>query len=187
MMTGAPDGAGQREPRTAVGNAIGHWLRVRRMGGLRFRLEPRRLIWACAFLFAIFIIYLAGSHLEPGLRAARGEGVRGEWVAQRCTGSNGQGCIWYGQFMLADGRVLMSHVMYTGNEAAAHAGWTTSALDAGSADEVYPLHGSARWVHDLLGLIAGALAIVALLWRAAAVRRRRRRRRRTRPGMFSPI
>ena len=112
----------------------------------------------------------------PGLRAARGEGVRGEWTAQQCMGSNAN-CIWHGPFKLPDGRVLMASAMYTGNETAVHAGWTTPALDTGSADEVYPLHGSQRWVHDLLGFIGGALAIAALLWRAAVVRRRRCRMR----------
>ena len=180
MMTGTPRGPRHRAPRTALGNAFGHWLRVRRTGGLRLRLTGRQLMWGCAFIAAVCIMYLAGSYLLPGLRAARGEGVRGEWTAEQCTGRSAD-CRWYGRFTLPDGKVLIASTMYTGNEAGVVAGWTTPALDTGSADEVYPLHGSQRWVRDLLGLIGGALAIVALVWRATVVRRRRRR---TRSGMF---
>jgi hypothetical protein len=184
MMTRVPGGARQHEPRTAVGNAIGHWLHVRRMGGFPARPNVRQVTWGCLFGFAIFVIYLAGSHLVPGLRAARGAGIRGEWTARQCTGSgNGGECSWYGPFRLPDGKVTMPWVIYTGSEAAVHPGWTTPALDTGSADEVYPVHGSKRWIHDVIGLIGGAVTIIALLWRALVVRRRRRRMR---PGTFVP-
>jgi hypothetical protein len=186
MLTGAPGGARQREPRTPLGYLVRRWLRVHRMGGLRWLLNGRRLTWACAVMFALCIVYLAGSHIGPGLRAARGEGIRGEWVAQQCAGGTGN-CSWRGYFMLPDGRVVMPNAMYAGSLASVHVGWTTRALDTGSSDEVYPLHGSERWIHDLIGLIGGTLAIVALLCRAAWVRHRHRRRRTRRSGIFLPL
>ena len=49
------------------------------------------------------------------------------------------------------------------------------ALDAGAGNEVYPLTGSDKWIRDLIGVIGGTLALIALLARGFFVARRRRR------------
>lgn len=173
-MIASEHGRGRHEPRTVLGNVVRHYLRVRRAGGLRLRLTGRRLLWWCTFVFGVCVIFLAGTHLAPGLRAAGGQGIRGEWVATQCEGS-GVSCVWYGEFVGPGGKVLLPQVMYTGNLASVSPGWTTPALDTGASNEVYPVTGSDRWVHDVIGLAGGALLIAALLWRAVYVRRRRRR------------
>lgn len=55
------------------------------------------------------------------------------------------------------------------------AGTTVPALDAGASDEVYPLTGSDKWIRDLVGVIAGSLALIGLLARGFYVARLRRR------------
>lgn len=115
---------------------------------------------------------------RPGLRAARGEGIRGERIAGQCV-SDKNSCTWYGEFVLPDGKVQLPRVTYTGSLGSVHPGWTTPALNTGAGDEVYPLHGSDRWVHDLIG-VAGCLIVISfLIWRSVLVRPRRRR-----PGAF---
>jgi hypothetical protein len=51
-------------------------------------------------------------------------------------------------------------------------GTTVPALDAGASDEVYPLTGSAKWIHDLIGVVVGGLALIALLARGFVATRR---------------
>jgi hypothetical protein len=84
------------------------------------------------------------------------------------------GCRWYGDFVRADGTVVLAHASYSGDPTGVHPGWRTPALASGASDEVYPVHGSTRWEHDVIGLAASFAAVVALLARTYVVRRRRR-------------
>lgn len=135
-----------------------------------------QVLWACGVVIAVAFMYLGGSHLGPAIRAARGEGIHGRWVAQQCAG--GSGCTWYGKFVLPDGTVVLPRVSFGGSLTSVHAGSVVPALDAGASGEVYPVSGSGRWIHDVIGLAGGAVALMLLFGRWAVVRRRRRRARR---------
>jgi len=138
----------------------------------------RRFLWLIGIMLAGSIIWLAGSHLGPGLRAARGQGIVGLWTAQEQ--DDGQ---WYGEFISSSGTVTLPYVYYAGSLSAVQAGTTVPALDTGAGDEVYPLAGSAKWIHDVIGIVVGTVALIALLARGLFVTRRRRRV--TRAGWFS--
>lgn len=132
--------------------------------------SPRRFFWGLGVVLAVGLIWLAGSHLGPGLRARDGQGVAAVWIAQQQ--ENGQ---WYGQFVVPPGKVLLSNVYYAGGLSAVQQGTVVPALDSGASNEVYPLSGSSKWVHDLIGVIVGGLLLIALLARWLIVFRRRRR------------
>jgi hypothetical protein len=130
----------------------------------------RRLVWLVCIGICGFVIWGAGTHLGPGLRAAHGEGIPGLWTAQqRSSGS------WSGKFVSSDGTVTLPDVSYAGNLSAVQAGMVVPALDAGAGNEVYPLTGSDKWIRDLIGVVGGAVALIALLARGFYVARRRRR------------
>jgi hypothetical protein len=143
-------------------------------GWLTRYFSVRQIVWGASLIAAVGIGVLAALYLAPALRAANGEGTHGTWVAQRCVAARGS-CTWSGEFLRADGTVVLAHARYTGDLTGVHPGWRTPALDSGASDEVYPAHGSTRWEHDVIGLAASFAAVVALLARAYAVRRRRRR------------
>jgi hypothetical protein len=141
--------------------------------GRRWRFGTGQVLWACGVVLAVCFMYLGASYLGPALRAAHGQGVHGTWVAQQCVSNRGS-CTWYGRFVLPDGTVTRPRVMYGGSLRSGHAGLAVPALDAGASDEVYPPSGSKRWVHDLIGLVGGAVAFGLLIGRWAIVKRRRR-------------
>jgi hypothetical protein len=130
----------------------------------------RRFVWLVAIGFCVFVIWGAGSHLGPGLRAAHGEGIPGLWTAQQQ--GDGQ---WTGEFVSSEGTVTLPNVTYTGSLSAVQPGTIVPALDAGAGNEVYPLTGSDKWVRDLIGVVGGTLALTGLLARGFYVARRRRR------------
>jgi hypothetical protein len=130
----------------------------------------RRLLWLLGIAASGFVIWLAASHLGPGLRAAHGQGIHGEWTAQEQ--DNGQ---WYGEFVSSTGTVTLPHVYYAGSLPAVQAGTTIPVLDTGASDEVYPLAGSGKWVHDVIGIAVGVLALSGLLARGLFTARRRGR------------
>jgi hypothetical protein len=130
----------------------------------------RRLVWLGCIAFCLFVLWGAGSHLGPGLSAAHGNGTPGLWMAQQDNAGN-----WTGQFVSSSGIDVKDGVGYAGSLPNEQAGTVVPALDAGAGNEVYPLTGSDRWVHDLIGVIAGSLALFGLLARGFYVARRRRR------------
>jgi hypothetical protein len=138
----------------------------------------RRFLWLLGITFSGSIIWMGASHLGPGLRAAHGQGIVGLWTANERSSSQ-----WYGEFVSADGTVTLPHVHYAGSLSAVQVGTTLPALDTGASDEVYPLTGSGRWVHDVIGIVVGTLAMIGLVARGLFVARRRRHA--TRADWFS--
>jgi hypothetical protein len=130
----------------------------------------RRLVWLLCIGFSLFVIWGAGTHLGPGLRAAHGQGIPGQWIAQQQDSG-----AWSGEFVSSSGTVTLQNVSYAGSLPAIQAGFSVPALDAGASNEVYPLTGSDKWIRDLIGVIGGTLALIALLARGFIVARRRRR------------
>jgi len=154
-----------RQPRTgwnAVLYAAARWLAS--------WFTTRRFLWLLCAMICGSVIWLAGSHLGPGLRAAHGQGIHGLWMAQEQ--DNGQ---WYGEFSSTSGSVTLPHVYYAGSLPAVQAGTTVPALDTGASDEVYPLTGSGKWINDVIGVAIGALGLIGLLARGLIMARRRRR------------
>jgi hypothetical protein len=133
-------------------------------------LNWRRLVWLGCIALALLVIWEAGTHLGPGLRAAHGEGIPGLWTAE--PGSDGG---WTGEFVSSTGSVTLKNISYAGSVSNLQAGTVLPALDTGASNEVYPLTGSDKWIHDLIGVILGSLALIGLLARGFSVARRRRR------------
>jgi hypothetical protein len=171
--------ARQQQPRTgwnAVLYAAVRWLRS--------WFTIRRFLWLLGIVISGCLIWLGGSHLGPGLRAAHGQGIHGQWTAQEQ--DSGQ---WYGEFVSISGTVTLPHVYYAGSLSTVQAGTTIPALDTGASDEVYPLTGSGKWVHDVIGIVVGTLALIGLLARGLFVARRRGRAMRAdsfTQGMMNP-
>jgi hypothetical protein len=137
---------------------------------LRRWFTGRRFLWLLGIAVCVSILWLAGSHLGPGLRAANGQGTVGLWTAQEQ--DSGQ---WYGEFVSSAGTVTLPHVYYAGSLPAVQAGTVVPALDGGAGDEVYPLAGSHKWIHDVIGVVVAGVALIALLARVFFAARRRRR------------
>jgi hypothetical protein len=129
-----------------------------------------RFLWLLCIAISGSIIWLAGSHLGPGLRAAHGQGIVGLWTANEQ--ARGQ---WYGEFVSTSGTVTLPHVYYAGSLSTVQVRTTIPALDTGASDEVYPLTGSGKWVHDVIGIVVGTLVLIGLLARGLFLTRRRRR------------
>ena len=148
------------------------------------RFSQRQVWWFGLLVCAVAFLYVSGVHLGPALRAAHGHGVRGTWIAEQLAcARRGGSCQWTGEFVLPNGKVQLPTVLYTGRETSVHAGWSTPALNSGGGDEVYPVQGSNRWVHDVIGVVGAGVVIGILGWRSVHVRRRRRRQRRALAGV----
>ena len=87
----------------------------------------RRFVWLVAIGFCGFVIWGAGSHLGPGLRAAHGEGIPGLWTAQEQNSGS-----WSGEFVSSSGTVTLPNVSYAGSLSPVQAGMVVPALDAGA-------------------------------------------------------
>ena len=174
-MTGPTGDRSESAQVTGIGNTM-RYLRAARPLQVRSGLRGSQILWGCCLIVAISILSVAAAHLGPGIAAARGEGTHGVWVAGQQVCSRGS-CQWYGSFQLPDGKVKLPWVTYTGPEPSIRPGWRTPALDAGAGDEVYPPHGSSRWIHDVIGVAVAAAVIAILLWLAVRTRLRRRRGR----------
>jgi hypothetical protein len=142
----------------------------------------RRFLWALGVALSVFVLFSAGSHLGPALRAAHGDGTRGTWIAEQCTGGKSGECAWYGEFVLPNGTVALPYVKYAGTVTPGYTGQTLPALDSGATDEVYPVGGTDRWILDVLGVVAGGLALPLLIgrWLFVLYRRVRSRHQATR-------
>ncbi len=142
------------------------------------RIPWGKLLWLLFVVAAGANIWVAASHLGPALRAVHGQGTTGRWTAyEQVSGA------WYGEFVSTSGTVTLPHVRYAGGPSTVQAGTTIPALDAGAGDEIYPLTGSGYWVHDVIGIVVGALVLIGLLARGLFVARRRWRA--TRAGSFT--
>lgn len=143
------------------------------LGWVRDWFTGRRFLWLLGVVLSTIIVWQAGIHLGPGLQAAHGEGTHGTWIAQ----DQNEGR-WYGEFVSSSGTVTLPHVYYAGTLPTVEPGSSVPALDSGASDEVYPLTGSSKWIRDVIGVVGGALALIALLARGFFVARRRRRAKR---------
>jgi hypothetical protein len=130
-----------------------------------------KVLWLLGVVAAGWVIWLAASHLGPGLRAAHRQGTVGSWIANEQVKDG-----WFGEFDSTSGTVTRPHIRYAGSlPAVVKVGTAVPALDTGASDEVYPLTGSGLWIHDVIWIIIGALALIGLLARGFFVERRRRR------------
>jgi hypothetical protein len=88
-------------------------------GWLTRYFSVRQIVWGASLIAAVGIGVLAALYLAPALRAANGEGTHGTWVAQRCVAARGS-CTWSGEFLRADGTVVLAHARYTGDLTGVH-------------------------------------------------------------------
>jgi hypothetical protein len=101
-----------------------------------------------------FGIY-AGLLIGPGIRAARGEGIQGLWVAE--IPPVARESAWQGSFELPSGKILFSKAAIASvDDSSIHAGSIVPALDEGGRSLIYPRDGySAKTT--VIGFIACVL------------------------------
>ena len=102
----------------------------------------------------VFMIMIGAVSIGPAVSAAEGHGTKGYFVAQfqRC---GRHGCSWSGDFRLPGGQVTRTGVGLDGSDSNMRVGAVVPALDTGDTSDVFPRHGSMRWLLDLGLLIAG--------------------------------
>ncbi len=129
-------------------------------------LFARRAPHGCLFpLLALFTIVFVGTGLPEAIKAARGEGEAGTFVAERreCspTRSWGETCSWEGGFRSADGFVSVDDVLLD-TDTPRHVGDRLAVLYGGEADppKVYLAEGSEDWLYGLF-LVGGAAGYLA--------------------------
>ena len=120
----------------------------------------------------LLLLVFAVPNVAPALRAARAEGVRGTFTAERLTCVQHPGheqCTWYGRFRGDDRNREVT--LYGATRASLRVGQAVTAIDVGRPWRVYPPSGSREWI-VVAAVIAGA--IVLLLPLATRLLHRRR-------------
>jgi hypothetical protein len=114
----------------------------------------------------VLLLLLALPNLDPALRAARGDGVQGTFVARdlRCVQHPGHElCTWYGVFR-RDGAADRSGVhLYGAGRESLRTGQVVAAIDTGRESRVYPPTGSREWIPTLGLALAGCVLFVPLV------------------------
>jgi hypothetical protein len=122
------------------------------------------------------------SQLGLAIRAAHGEGTRGEFTLQQY-GCGRTSCAWSGVFAADKGRLTLRDVAFGGPlPGDARRGLVVPALYSGDAGTVYPVTGSTAWIGDAGWLafeVLGVLFFGAVL--AYSVKIRAELRRPSRP------
>jgi hypothetical protein len=125
----------------------------------------RRGIWPALLLAGAGLLLLAFAvpNLAPAIRAARDEGVRGTFTAERlaCVQHPGhEQCTWYGTFHSPGNTREVT--LYGAGRGTVHEGERVPAVDvAGRPLRVYPPSGSREWivVATVLAVACGLLAL----------------------------
>jgi hypothetical protein len=129
----------------------------------------RRAAWVMllATSAGALLLLLAVPNLGPAVRAARGDGVAGTFVATqlRCVQHPGHElCTWYGTFRPDGSRTDRAGVhLYGAGRGTLRTGQAVPAIDAGRATRVYPPTGSGEWIPTLGLTLAGCALFVPLL------------------------
>ncbi len=111
---------------------------------------------------SVLVLLASVLGLGPALRAARGEGVRGEFTAQTLT--CGKICMWTGIFTSDTGQVL-TDVSYDDKlSAGTRPGSVVPALYPGGSSEVFAVHDSVAWHLYLVFIPLGVAGLIGSLW-----------------------
>lgn len=134
----------------------------------------RRLTWHVLLpaVTGLVLLAFAVPNIAPVIRAARADGVRGTFVAERLSCVQHPGhelCTWYGTFQPGERHDV---TMYGAGRGALQIGERVPAVDVARPMRVYPPSGSREWIVVAVVLVAGCLLLVPL---ARTARRRRRR------------
>jgi hypothetical protein len=116
--------------------------------------------FALAGLLAVVILQIP--QIGPAIRAAHGEGTRGELTLQHY-GCGRISCTWTGVFVAGQGRLILRDVAFNGHVPAADpsAGVAVPALYSGDPGTVYQVTGSNAWIADVALLAFEVVAIVS--------------------------
>jgi hypothetical protein len=119
--------------------------------------------FALAALATLGLLVATPFSLGPAIRAARGQGTPGVFVAQsqQCTGS---GCTWNGAFRSGRGTVLRDADYDDSAPADTHAGSSFPALWPSGSSDVYAAHGSTAWIQLVLADAVSVGILAAFLW-----------------------
>lgn len=119
--------------------------------------------FALAALAALSLLVTTPLALGPALRAARGLGTPGAFIAQnqQCTRS---GCIWTGTFRSDYGTVLPDADYGDTAPADTHRGSSLPALWPGGSHDVYAAHGSTAWIQFVLADFFSVVLLAAFVW-----------------------
>jgi hypothetical protein len=125
-------------------------------------------------VLAVVAIVGGSTDIGPAVKAARGIGTHGYFVARTETCHRGS-CNWTGDFRTAGGAVTRTGIKFDGGQSGMRAGSAVPALDSGGHSAVFPPTGSHEWIADLAALLGGTAVLAAWIWivPARAIRRRR--------------
>jgi len=124
-------------------------------------------------LLSVIALTVSLLRLGPAIDAARGDGVRGVFLAQALSCS--KSCQWAGTFTSAD-QIVHGVVYEDSLPPSTHPGSTVPALYPGGPDlkAVFAVRGSTAWIAYVVLLFGGAIALSASLWRGPIRYLRRR-------------
>ena len=112
----------------------------------------------------LVLVALQIPQLGPAVRAADGEGSRGEFTLQQY-GCGRFSCTWTGVFVADKGRLRLAGVAFNGHmPSGARRGVAVPALYSGDPGTVYPVTGSNAWIADVALLAVEVLVVVLLGW-----------------------
>jgi hypothetical protein len=123
----------------------------------RFDARRRRRFWVAGLVVSLGFLAGGAAQLPDQLKAAHGQGTRGQWVAEYQVKG-----YWVGKFVLPNGTETGSAYRYDGSLGSVHPGTSVPALDTGDYQQVYPVGGSYRWIQAVIYMAAGAIGLIAL-------------------------
>ena len=134
--------------------------RAKRMRGLRQRMLSGFLVAGIGLAGLLIVAALQIAELGPAIRAAHGEGTRGEFTLQQY-GCGRFSCTWTGRFVADNGRLTLSNVAFNGHvPSGARQGAAIPGLYSGDPGTIYPVTGSSAWIADVAGLAFEILALI---------------------------
>ncbi|MBO2453682.1 hypothetical protein J4573_41800 [Actinomadura barringtoniae] len=139
----------------------------------RRRRPPSAFTVVLATLVGLALLAITVPNVGPVMRAARADGPRGTFTAQRvsCVQHPGhEQCTWYGTFQLpasssgpgSGSAVRHDYYLYGANRGTLHTGQQVTAVDVGRKGRVYDPAGSHEWILTGLLLLAGLALFVPL-------------------------
>lgn len=136
----------------------------------RPRRPPSAFTVVLATVVGLALLAITVPNVGPVLRAARGDGPRGTFTAQRvsCVQHPGhEQCTWYGTFQRPGSPVHHDYYLYGAGRGTLRTGEQVTAVDVGRKGRVYDPAGSHEWILTGLLLLVGLALFVPLGRRAA--------------------
>jgi hypothetical protein len=135
------------------------------------RRRPSTFTVVVATFVGLVLLLITVPNVGPVLRAARADGTRGTFTAQRlsCVQHPGhEQCTWYGTFQVPGAAQHTDYYLYGAGRGNLRAGEQVTAVDVGRKGRVYDPAGSHEWILTGLLLLVGLALLVPLGRRVVA-------------------